>query len=320
MNAATIKGSLRGIPVNAYALPLILAVLLIGLGLKSPYFFTTRNFQQILIQGSVLAIVAVGLTFVIVCGDLDLSLGANVAISGIVASLGMTKVSHSVLVGVLLGLGTGLLMGAVNGILTAVLRVPAFVATMGTSVIATGLALRMTNGSAIGDLPNSFGKLATANFLGVQAMVWWAILLAVIGMVLLHRTTFGSRVYAVGGNRLAAFNAGISPVRVRFAALTLAGLLAGVGGVLTTSRVLASQASDGMTVTLFATAAVILGGTKLSGGSGNMWLTIFGVLLISVVQNGLSILGAPYAYQQVAVGAVFVIAALTVAIRRTGQE
>ena len=318
--SASVRSALARIPVNAYALPALLVVLIIGLTVRSPFFLTSRNFEQILVQGSVLAVVAVGLTFVIINGDLDLSLGANVALSGVVASFGMTTVSHSVLVGVLLGLGTGLGIGVVNGILSAVLRVPAFVTTMGTSVIATGLALRLTNGSAVSGLPDGFAKLATTEILGLQSMVWWAGLVIVIGVVLLHRSTFGARVYAVGGNRAAAFNAGISPARVRFAGLAIAGLLAGFGGVLTTSRVLASQAGDGLSLTLFATAAVILGGTKLSGGSGNMWLTVFGVLLISIVQNGLSILGAQYAYQQVAVGAVFVIAALTVALRRTGAQ
>jgi ribose transport system permease protein len=320
MNPATIRVPLGRIPVNAYVLPALLLLLVVGLALRSPFFLTSRNFQQILVQGSVLAVVAVGLTFVIINGDLDLSLGANVALSGVVASFGMTTVSHSVPVGILLGLGTGLGIGIINGLLSAVLRVPAFVATMGTSVIATGLALRLTNGSAVSGLPSGFGKLATTEILGLQAMVWWAVLVVAVGVVMLHRSAFGSRVYAVGGSHAAAYNAGISPARVRFAGLVIAGLLAGFGGVLTTSRVLASQAGDGLSLTLFATAAVILGGTKLSGGSGNMWLTVFGVLLISIVQNGLSILGAQYAYQQVAVGAVFVIAALTVALRRTGPE
>lgn len=317
----SLVNTFRRTPPAAIILPIVLALLLLALSLGSEYFFTARNLQQVLIQGAVLTIVAVGLTFVIINGDLDLSIGANVALSGVITGVGMTKIAPgNVLLGILLGLGTGLTIGVINGLLTAIVRVPAFVATMGTGVVATGLSLALTNGLAVGGLPPSFQSLATTPILGVSSMVWWAVLVFAFGSIVLHRTTFGARTYAVGGNRQAAFNAGISPASVRFSCLAFAGLLAGLGGVLSSSRVLAAQPGDGMTLTLFATAAVILGGTKLSGGTGNMWLTLFGVLLIAILQNGLSILGVPYAYQQVAVGSVFVIAAITTVFPRRSNE
>ncbi|MCC5574651.1 ABC transporter permease [Microtetraspora sp. AC03309] len=298
-------------------LPLVLVVLVVGLSLASDVFFSGRNIQQLLVQGSVLAIIAVGLTFVIIGGDLDLSIGSNVALSGVVASYAMTTVSGSVLFGIFLGIGTGVAIGALNGLLTAYAKVPAFISTMGTGVVATGLALWMTKGLAVSGLPASFQSLTTTRILGLPSLVWWAVAVTAVGALALHRTSFGARVFATGGNRTAAYNVGIYPDRVRFWCLTIAGLCGGLGGVLMTSRVLASQPGAGTTMTLFATAAVIIGGTKISGGVGTMGLTVFGVLLIAIVQNGLSILGVEYALQQVAVGVVFVLAAAFAVFRRT---
>ncbi|WP_432000070.1 ABC transporter permease [Streptomyces sioyaensis] len=300
---------------QSLVLPLVLVTVVVGLSLASDVFFTGRNIQQLLVQGSVLEIIAVGLTFVIIGGDLDLSIGPNVALSGVVASYGMTTMSDSVPFGILVGTGTGVAIGALNGVLTAYAKVPAFISTMGTGVIATGLSLWMTNGLAVGGLPMSFQSLTTTHVLGLSALVWWAVAVTVIGALVLHRTPFGARVFATGGNRTAAYNVGIYPNRVRFWCLTIAGLCGGIGGVLMTSRVLTSQPSAGTSMTLFATAAVIIGGTKISGGVGTMGLTVFGVLLIANVQNGLAILGVEYALQQVAVGLVFVLAAAFAVLR-----
>lgn len=299
---------------------LLLPVLLIALGVAltvlNPVFLSGRNLGQILLQASILGIAAVGVTIVIVAGDLDLSIGSNVALSGVVAGFGMTQFSGSVVVGVVLGLLAGLALGVVNGLLAAVLDVAAFVVTLGTGVVATGLALYITNGLTVAGLPMEFQALANTEILGLRSLVWFMVLMFVIGYVILHRTTFGTRVFATGGNREAAFLSGISVKWVRFTAFVFAGLCGGLAGVLMTSRVLAGQPDSGTSLTLFATAAVILGGTRIVGGEGSMIRTVFGVLLIAVVQNGLDILGVDYALQQVAVGVVFVLAACLEVMRR----
>jgi ribose transport system permease protein len=295
--------------------PGLIVALCVYLSFASPYFLNSRNFAQILMQGAVLGIVAVGATFVIIGGDLDLSVGYNVALSGVTTAM-IASDTGSWQIGVLAGLGAGLALGLVNGFLTTVLNVPSFVATLGTGTVAGGLALYMTGGSTVSGLPEGFGDLATTEILGFQTMVWFMLLLFVAGGVLLHRTSFGVKVFSTGGNRQAAFLSGISVSRVRVAYFALAGLCGGIAGVLLTSRVQAGQPGVGSSLTLFATAAVILGGTSILGGRGSMARTFAGLMLIAVVQNGLDILGVEYSLQQVAIGGVFVLAACTEALRR----
>jgi ribose transport system permease protein len=295
--------------------PGLILALMIALSFASPFFLTGRNLGQVLLQGAVLGIVAVGATFVIIGGDLDLSIGFNVALSGIVTALVITEWGNWPL-GVLVGVLCGMFIGLTNGVLSALMRVPAFVATLGTGTICGGLALYLTNGVTISGLPRPFAALATTEFLGLQTLVWFMLALFVIGGVVLHRTNFGIRVFASGGNRDAAFLAGIAVARVRLANFVIAGFCGGLAGVLLTARVQAGQPTVGTSLTLFATAAVILGGTSILGGMGSMQRTFFGVLLIAVVQNGLNLLGVDFALQQVAVGAVFVLAACSEVVRR----
>jgi ribose transport system permease protein len=197
-----------------------------------------------------------------------------------------------------------------------VLKVPAFVATLGTLVIGEGVALTATSGSSIGNLPDSFGALANANVLGLPALVWWMFAIFIAGYVLLHRTTFGIRTFAVGGNREAARLAGLNIDGIRIANFVICGLSGGIGGVLLAARVQAAQPTGGELYTLYATAAVILGGTSLYGGRGSILRTALGVLLIALLENGLELLGVAYSNQQVAVGIVFIIAASSEFIRR----
>lgn len=310
---STIKGRLPSFDVAF--VPTLIVLLCLGLTVASPYFLTARNLAQILMQGAVLGIVAVGATFVIIGGELDLSVGYNVALSGVVTALAATT-SGSWPLGVLAGLAAGLLLGLTNGVLTTLLNVPSFVATLGTGTVAGGLALWLTGGSTVSGLPDGFQALATTSILGLQSMVWFMLLVFVIGWVVLHRTSYGVQVFSVGGNRQAAFLSGIAVRRVRLTYFAIAGFCGAIAGILLTSRVQAGQPGVGTSLTLFATAAVILGGTSITGGRGSMARTLAGLLLIAVVQNGLDILGVEFSLQQVAIGVVFVLAACTEALRR----
>lgn len=296
--------------------PVILIALIVALSLLSPYFFTARNFTEILLQAAILGIVSVGTTFVIIGGDLDLSIGANVALSGVVCGMAMTATHENVALGIVAGLACGALIGLVNGLITTRLRVPAFVATLGTLVIGQGVALTLTNGSSIANLPDAFGALANARVAGLPALVWWMFATFVAGYVLLHRTVFGIRTFAVGGNREAARLAGIRVDAVRVVNFVISGLTGGIGGTLLAARVQAAQPTGGEIFTLYATAAVILGGTSLYGGRGSIVRTFLGVALIALLENGLELLGVPYSNQQVAVGIVFIVAASSEFIRR----
>ena len=305
------------VPFDAAFVPSIIIILLVILSVASPVFLSSRNLAQILLQISTLGIAAVGATFVIISGDLDLSIGANVAVSGVITAIAtMNWFGGNWVLGVALGLACGVSIGLINGFLSAILRVPAFIATLGVGVIAGGLALWLTNGLTVSGLPDDFAALATTNFLGLQTLVWFMLATFLIGGIVLHFTNHGLRPFAVGGNREAAFLSGVPVSRVRITNFAVAGLCAGLAGVLLTARVQAGQPSISTTLTLYATAAVILGGTSLLGGEGSMLRTFFGVLLIGVVQNGLDIMRVDYALKEVAVGTVFVLAAASEALRR----
>ena len=305
------------VPFDAAFVPSIIIILLVILSVASPVFLSSRNLAQILLQISTLGIAAVGATFIIISGDLDLSIGANVAVSGVITAIAtMNWFGGNWVLGVALGLTCGVSIGLVNGFLSAILRVPAFIATLGVGVIAGGLALWLTNGLTVSGLPEDFAALATTNFLGLQTLVWFMLATFLIGGIVLHFTNHGLRTFAVGGNREAAFLSGVPVSRVRITNFAMAGLCAGLAGVLLTARVQAGQPSISTTLTLYATAAVILGGTSLLGGEGSMLRTFFGVLLIGVVQNGLDIMRVDYALKEVAVGTVFVLAAASEALRR----
>lgn len=302
---------------DAAFVPAIIVILVIALSILSPVFLSSRNLAQVLLQISTLGIAAVGATYVIITGDLDLSIGANVALSGVITAIAtMRWFEGNWVLGVACGLACGLIIGLVNGLLSAGLRVPAFIATLGIGVIAGGLALFLTNGLTVSGLPSEFAALATTNIFGLQSLVWFMLATFLVGGIVLHFTNHGLRTFAVGGNREAAFLSGVPVVRVRIVNFAIAGLCAGLAGVLLTARVQAGQPGISTTLTLYATAAVILGGTSLLGGQGSMLRTFFGVLLIGVVQNGLDILRVDFALKEVAVGTVFVLAAASEALRR----
>jgi ribose transport system permease protein len=314
--AATFKKRSTAEWIDVGFVPVILFALVVALALLSPYFFSARNGTEILLQAAILGIVSVGTTFVIVGGDLDLSIGANVALSGVVCGLAMNASGNNIPLGIIAGLACGVAIGLINGLISTKLHVPAFVATLGMLVIGQGVALTLTNGASISNLPDSFGALANADVLGLPALVWWMFATFIAGYLLLHRTVFGIRTFAVGGNREAARLAGISVDGVRIANFVVSGLTGGIGGVLLAARVQAAQPTGGEIFTLYATAAVILGGTSLYGGRGSIFRTLLGVALIALLQNGLELLGVPYSNQQVAVGIVFIIAASSELIRR----
>lgn len=295
--------------------PTVLAALIVYLSLFNPYFVDSINFKNILLQASTLALVSFGVTFVILSGELDLSVGAVVALVSVVASFVMRD-SHSVLFGVLAGLGTGAVVGAVNGLVVTVLQVPSFIATLGTMVTAQGIALAATNGTVIAPLPPSIGKLANDSFIGVPWLVWLVVVAFVVLLALQTQTRFGLRVFAIGGNREAARLSAVPVQRVRFLVFVLSGVLAAIGGIALTARVQSGQPAAGQLLALTAVAAVVVGGTDVFGGRGSLTRTLWGVLLISVLTNGLDLEGVNDDLQQVIIGVVFILAASTGFVRQ----
>ncbi len=298
----------------------LLALIILGLGiaLLSDRFLSPMNITNILLQASVMSVVAMGMTFVIISGGFDLSVGSVVATSGSVAAWVMLETN--VVVGVAAGVAVGAAVGFVNGFVITRLKVSPFIATLGTMVIVRGIALLITDGRPIvgeDGLPESFLELGRGRFLGVHYLIWVPILLFVAFSWLLHMTAYGRRIFATGGNPEAAFLAGIHVDRVVTSAYVWCGALAGVAGVMLASRLQSGQPTAGEFYELTAIAAVILGGASLYGGEGKLYKSMIGVFIMMVLANGLNLLNVHSYWQRVAVGAVIVAAAAADRFRAT---
>lgn len=294
-----------------YALVIILAVFLIALAVTNHSFLTFSNMNVILIQVAANALLATGATFVILTGGIDLSVGSIVGLSGVVAALfaqndGYLTCTEAVILGVLAGTA----IGAFNGLLVAVARVPPFVATLGNMTVASGLAFVASDGQPISGLSDQFLGLS-GEIYGISIPVAVMVVVVVIAWVILSRTRFGMHVYAVGGNPHAARVAGVNLRANRFAVYTISGFLAGLAGVILAARATAGIATNGTGYELNAIAAAVIGGISLAGGRGSIIGTVFGFLIIGVLDNGLNIINVSPFYQLIVkgliiIGAVFV--------------
>jgi ribose/xylose/arabinose/galactoside ABC-type transport system permease subunit len=292
---------------------------LLGLGvvfsLTSPFFLTGENLSNVLAQAVVLAIVSFGMTAVVISGNFDLSVGSGVGLVGVVAGLTMIH-TGSIALGVLAALGSGIGIGLVNGIVVTVFRVPSFIATLAMLVMARGAALAITNGQTLFGFPGGLANFLQSSFLGIRLSVWIALAVLAFFYVLQQHTRLGVELYAVGGNAEAARLSGLSVARLQTSAFVLSGLAVGVAAIASVGRLDAAQPSAGTLLELFAVAAVVLGGTSLFGGEGSVVRTVVGVALISVIQNGLTLLNVNSDIQNVILGAVFILATLSGVVRR----
>jgi ribose transport system permease protein len=295
--------------------PLIaLFVMIVALSLMSDRFLTLLNGRNILLQISVNLCISIGMTLVILTGGIDLSVGAVLAFAGAFAA-GLLKngivLTHygiavqftplgAICAGILAGLGLGL----INGIAITRFRLPPFVATLGMLSIARGLTMLWTGGFPVTDLGATFGFIGAGFWLGIPMAVWISAVLVVIFYVVSQHTTLGRYIYAVGGSEKAAAFSGISINRVKLWVYALAGALAAAGGLIVTARLDAADPKAGLGYELDSIAAVIIGGTSLSGGQGSIFGTVLGCLIIGVLNNGLFLLEVSPFWQQVVKGVV----------------
>lgn len=305
----------RGIPLEPVFPLAILVLLCVVLSFVSNVFLTSNNLSNLLGNAAVLAIVSFGVTVVIISGEFDLSVGSGAGLSGMVAAWVMVN-SGSMWIGLLAGIGTGLAIGLTNGVLSSYMRVPSFIATLAMLVIARGLAQTITSGVAVTGLPGAFTTFVSGEFLGIPNEAWIALVFLGFVYVLLHHTRLGVQIFAVGGNAEAARLAGIDVNRVRTAAFVLSGLAMAIAGLVLAGRLFSAQPNAGELLELYAVAAVVLGGTSLYGGRGSVLWTVVGVLLIAAIQNGLTLASVESNIQNVILGAVFILAALTGVVRR----
>jgi ribose transport system permease protein len=295
-----------------------LALMVLALSVLSDKFLTPENGWNILRQISVNLCLSIGMTLIILAAGIDLSVGAVLALSGAVAA-GLLKngvvlspwavqLQFTVFGAVVAGLLVGAAAGCFNGLVITRFRVPPFVATLGMFSIARGLTMLWTGGFPITGLGPTFGFLGTGVFLGIPMPVWISGTLVGVFVVVTRRTRFGRYIYAVGGNERAARLSGLPVERVKLGVYTLGGLLAGAAGLIVTARLDSAQPNAGLGYELDSIAAVVIGGTSLSGGRGSVVGTVLGCLIIGVLNNGLFLLDVSPFWQQVVKGIVILAA------------
>ncbi len=289
---------------------LIALIILSGVfALLSPRFLTINNWLNVLLQTATIGVVAIGMTFVIVTAGIDLSVGSVVALSGMVAAVAM-RAGASGPVGILVALVTGGLVGLFNGISITRLGVTPFIATLATLAMGRGLTLAISSGQTIFDFPPSFTFIGDGKIASIPMPVIILLLAFLIAHFVLSRTVFGHNVYAVGGNREAAHLAGINTTRTEMLVYVIAGVLAGLSGIILTGRLDAALPTSATGLELNAIAAVVIGGASLFGGKGTMLGTLLGALTIGVLANGLNLLNVSPFWTQFIQGAVIFLAVL----------
>jgi len=275
---------------------------------RSLRFSSLDNLTTILIAAAPFALIALGQTLVILTGGIDLSVGSVIAMSAMSAAAVAKANPGQVWLTVLTAVAVGLAAGAINGFFVSVVSVPPFIATLGMLTAGSGIAYAVGGGAPINGLPQEFGTIANTKILGLQIPVIVMILGIVVFAVVMRRTAYGMRVYAVGGNRAAAEIAGVNARRVLFSVYALSGVLAGLSGVMLASRVISGPPNLGQGYELDAIAAVVIGGASLMGGRGSIWGTALGLILIQTLNNGLDILLVPSYWQDVIKGVLIVFA------------
>lgn len=290
-----------------------LILLVVVVSILSPAFLSTKNILNVLKQTSVNAIIAAGMTFVILTGGIDLSVGSILAISGAFAA-SLLVGGHSIIVAVLVAILVGALVGFLNGVVIAKGKLQPFIATLATMTILRGATLVFTEGKPItlgsNEVAMSFGKIGGGTILGIPAPVIIMVLVFIVCFYILNSTKTGRYTYALGSNEEATKLSGISTDKIKIWVYTISGILSAVAGVIITSRLYSAQPTAGTGYELDAIAAVVLGGTSLSGGKGKITGTIIGALIIGVLSNALNILDVSSYYQMIVKGIVILIAVL----------
>lgn len=295
-----------------------LLVMCIALSFLSDRFLTTENTWNVMRQISVNMIVSVGMTLVILTGGIDLSVGSILALAGAVTA-GMLKfgaeftdmnlyIGYTLLGAIVGGTLVGTVLGWFNGFTITKFKVPPFVATLAMLTIARGLTMLWTGGFPITGLGDNMAFIGTGWFLGIPMPVWISAVIVFAAVVLTNRTKLGRHIYAIGGNETAAELSGLKIKKIKMIVYSIAGALAGIGGIIVTSRLDSAQPNAGFGFELDSIAAVVIGGTSLSGGKGTIMGTVQGALIIGILNNGLVLLNVSPFWQQVIKGFVILLA------------
>ncbi|EGY32490.1 monosaccharide-transporting ATPase [Aggregatibacter actinomycetemcomitans serotype e str. SC1083] len=320
--------------ISKLGIGLVLLFMILGMSFTSEAFLSTNNIFNILLQVSVICVISVGMTYVILTGGIDLSVGSIVALSAVclglfthwgVALLGENPtelmLSIVVMVSVLGSIGVGALCGYVNGVIIVYGKVTSFITTLGMMGIARGLALTLSNGKTIYNFPEALrffgnGRLNITDGFGIPIPVIIALIVVLISFYILTQTVFGRQVYALGGNREAVRLSGINVNKLEIKTYVINGALAAIGAVILVGRLNAAQPIAGTGYELDAIAATVIGGTSLMGGVGSVISTSIGALIMGVLQNGLTLLNVTSYLQRLIIGLVIILAVFLDQLRR----
>ena len=289
---------------------IILLVICLIFALGSSDFLTTSNLLNVALQTSIIAIVAIGMTFTILTAGIDLSVGSVMALCGALSAGLAVRQELGTYGGIAAALLAGLALGAINGLLIIKGGIPPFVATLALMAVARGLTLVYTQGKPIAGLDDRFIFWGTGRLLGIPVPVILMVILGLVAFLVLRHARFGLYVYATGGNEETTRLAGVSPNAIKLAVYVISGFTAALGGVLLTARLWSAQPNAAVGWELDAIAAPVLGGVSLFGGEGSIGGTLVGAFIIGVMSNGLNLLGVPSYYQQVIKGVVFILAVM----------
>ncbi len=296
-----------------------LVSLSVGLWILTPHFLTVSNLLNVLEQSAINAIVAAGMTFVIISGGIDLSVGSVLALAGIVLA-SLLQAGAGLPIAVTVALASAAICGLLNGLFVTVGRLPPFIATLGMMSVARGLALMWAEGRPISGFSESFRLMATGRPLGIPAPVLITLVVYAIAHVALAHSVFGRSIYAIGGNEEASRLSGV-PVRFhKVGAYVVCGLTSGVAAVVLTARLNSAQPTAGIMYELDAIAATVIGGTSLFGGEGTLLGALIGALIMGVLRNGLNLLNVSSFVQQFVIGVVIIAAVLIDTALKRGRR
>ncbi|WP_461171299.1 ABC transporter permease [Trueperella pyogenes] len=301
-------------------------ILIVGFSLASPYFFQINNFSALLLDASVYILLALGLTFVIATGGIDLTPGFGIAFTGVCLAVAMKwslsaglPVWVCILIGVIVGIASGAVLGAANGVMVAYLNMQPMIATLAMMLVAWGLAMVLSGTSAIPLTEfGTFLKLGQGRTLGLTNAVYLILIAALAAAFLLNRTLIGRYALAMGSNEEATRLSGVNVPRWKFRVYMLAGSFTGLAGVLMASRLASGKPDVGQSYEMYAIAAAVLGGASLRGGKASVFGSVIGAILIATIRNGAVLMGIPDQWQKVLLGVV-VLAAVYLDTRRCDQ-
>ncbi|MCT6885097.1 MULTISPECIES: ABC transporter permease [Gilliamella] len=270
-------------------------------------FLTSTNIMNIVLQVSIIAITAFGMTYVLLLGDIDLSVGSTIALTGTLAALALLW-GLPFYLAISIALLLSIAVGFINGSLTALAGIPSFIVTVATMGIFRGIAYIITDGKPEMIMDDVFLELGNGDIFSIPNPIWVLLILLLVNHFILSKTTFGRKIYITGGNKEAAVYSGINVKKLKIQVFMITALMAGISGLLLASRLYSGQPSTAQGYELDAIASAVLGGTSLNGGHGTIIGTMIGALIIGVINNGMNLMNIPYFYQLVVKGLVILLA------------